>query len=30
VVFRRENSGTLHTFPIDYLVGHLSEWDEEG
>jgi hypothetical protein len=30
VVFRRENSGTLHTFPIDYLVGHLREWGEEG
>jgi hypothetical protein len=30
VVFRREDSGTLHTFPIDYLVGHLREWDEEG
>lgn len=27
VVFRREGSGTLHTFPIDYLVGRLDEWE---
>jgi hypothetical protein len=27
VVFRREDSGTLHTFPIDFLIGHLRAWE---
>lgn len=27
VVFRRDDSGTRHTFPIDYLVNHLGDWD---
>jgi hypothetical protein len=27
VVFRRDGSRTLHTFPIDYLVGRLAEWE---
>ena len=27
VVFRREDTGTIHTFPIDYLIRHLREWE---
>lgn len=27
VVFRREDTGTIHTFPIDYLIGHLRAWE---
>ena len=27
VVFRRDGSRTLHTFPIDYLIQHLGEWE---
>lgn len=26
VVFRRQGSGTTHTFPIDYLLRHLDDW----
>ncbi len=27
VVFRRDETGTLHTFSIDYLIGHLEDWE---
>jgi hypothetical protein len=27
VVFRRDDRGTRHTFPIDYLLRHLGEWE---
>ncbi|HEX6070896.1 MAG TPA: hypothetical protein VFZ18_13770 [Longimicrobiaceae bacterium] len=27
VVFRRDDTGTLHTFPIDYLITHLRDWE---
>jgi hypothetical protein len=27
VVFRRDDAGTLHTFPIDYLIQHLRDWE---
>jgi hypothetical protein len=27
VVFRRADTGTLHTFPIDYLIGRLDDWE---
>jgi hypothetical protein len=27
VVFRRDDTGTLHTFPIDYLITHLQAWE---
>lgn len=27
VVFLREDSGTRHTFPIDYLIRHLTDWE---
>ena len=27
VVFRRDDTGTLHTFPIDYLIQHLRDWE---
>jgi hypothetical protein len=27
VVFRRADTGTLHTFPIDYLIGRLHAWE---
>jgi hypothetical protein len=27
VVFRREGAGTLHAFPIDYLIRHLTDWE---
>lgn len=30
VVFRRDDRGTLHTFPIDFLVGHLRSWERAG
>jgi hypothetical protein len=30
VVFRRDDTGSLHTFPIDYLIGHLDDWEREG
>jgi hypothetical protein len=29
VVFRRDDAGTLHTFPIDYLVRHLRDWERK-
>jgi hypothetical protein len=29
VVFRRDDAGTLHTFPIDFLVRHLSDWERK-
>ena len=28
VVFRRDETGTLHTFPIDYLIRHLRDWEQ--
>ena len=30
VVFRRDEHGTLHTFPIDYLIRHLRDWERGG
>jgi hypothetical protein len=27
VVFRRDDTGTRHTFPIDYLILHLRDWE---
>ncbi|HEX6924320.1 MAG TPA: hypothetical protein VF167_02770 [Longimicrobiaceae bacterium] len=27
VVFRRDDNGSLHTFPIDYLIRHLESWE---
>ena len=27
VVFRREDDGTRHAFGIDYLIGHLPDWE---
>ncbi len=30
VVFRRDDTGTRHTFPIDYLIGHLDAWERPG
>ena len=27
VVFRRDDTGSIHTFPIDYLIRHLREWE---
>ena len=27
VVFRRNDTGTLHSFPIDYLTRHLRDWE---
>jgi hypothetical protein len=27
VVFRRNSTGTLHTFSIDYLIAHLQDWE---
>lgn len=30
VVFRRDDAGTLHTFPIDYLIQHLDRWGVNG
>ncbi len=27
VVFRRDDDRTRHTFPIDFLLGHLARWD---
>lgn len=27
VVFRRPDTGTQHTFPIDYLIRHLRDWE---
>jgi hypothetical protein len=27
VVFRKEGEGSLHTFSIDYLIGHLRDWE---
>jgi hypothetical protein len=29
VVFRRDDTRTLHTFPIDYLIGHLEDWERD-
>jgi hypothetical protein len=29
VVFQRDDRGTLHTFPIDYLIRHLRDWERE-
>ena len=29
VVFRRDDAGTLHTFPIDYLIQHLKDWEKQ-
>jgi hypothetical protein len=29
VVFRRDDTGTRHTFPIDYLIGHLDAWERQ-
>ncbi|MDP9348449.1 MAG: hypothetical protein M3P24_04800 [Gemmatimonadota bacterium] len=30
VVFRREGDGTRHVFSIDYLLGHLRDWERGG
>ncbi|HEV2129991.1 MAG TPA: hypothetical protein VGR27_02755, partial [Longimicrobiaceae bacterium] len=30
VVFRREDTRTLHTFRIDYLLRHLDDWGKGG
>jgi hypothetical protein len=30
VVFRREDDGTRHAFGIDYLIGHLPDWERGG
>ena len=27
VVFRSEDGGSRHVFPIDYLIGHLRDWE---
>jgi hypothetical protein len=27
VVFRRDDTGTRHVFSIDYLIGHLQDWE---
>ncbi|MGH7551468.1 MAG: hypothetical protein ACREMQ_00395, partial [Longimicrobiales bacterium] len=27
VIFRREDDGSRHTFPIDYLLRHLDDWE---
>lgn len=29
VIFLREDAGTRHTFPIDYLIRHLRDWERE-
>jgi hypothetical protein len=29
VLFRREGSRALHAFPIDYLIRHLRDWEQE-
>ena len=29
VVFRRDDTLSLHTFPIDYLIRHLRDWERE-
>jgi hypothetical protein len=28
VVFRRDDDRTLHVFGIDYLIGHLRDWEQ--
>ena len=30
VVFRRDDTGTRHVFPIDYLIRHLRDWERAG
>jgi hypothetical protein len=30
VVFRRDDTNTLHSFPIDYRIAHLRKWETEG
>jgi hypothetical protein len=27
VIFRRDDTGSQHTFPIDYLIAHLEAWE---
>ncbi|CAN5627273.1 hypothetical protein BH23GEM6_BH23GEM6_03650 [soil metagenome] len=29
VVFRQDGAGTLHTLSIDYLIGHLKDWERD-